>query len=83
MKTKFFVVCFSHEEYREYIHRKMANPNNQYMYYFVRNVHDLRGISANDLQGCYYGNWRARPDINEIKTMIHVIKGHWNSAGIV
>lgn len=82
----FYVVCHNHYEFQEYITEKRRSVPLSVglpQYVFVTSPNMLRGLSAERLQGCYYGNWKSRPDIEEIKTIIAVTKGHWNTAGIV
>ena len=64
-----FVVAGNYEQYRNHI-RKMRYDHKEYVY--VSDVRQLRGREK--IEGFYIGTWQDRPDIDEIKMTIAVIK---------
>ena len=64
-----FVVAGNYEQYLNHI-RKMRYDHKEYAY--VSDPLQLRGRET--IEGFYIGTWRDRPDIEEIKTIIAMIK---------
>lgn len=64
-----FVVAGNYEQYLNHI-RKMRYDPNEYVY--VSDPLQLRGRET--IEGFYIGTWQDRPDIEEIRTIIAMIK---------
>lgn len=68
-----FIVSGNHQEFADYLRRKMADTESHgVLYHYVSSVDMLRGF--NDLQGFYIGSWRDRKDIEEIQMVIATSK---------
>lgn len=64
-----YIVAGNYNEYQAYVKRK---PRIEYYYKYVSGVDTLRGLS--EVNGAYIGTYYQRPDIEDIKDAIAVIK---------
>ena len=74
-RKKIYVVCGTHEQYTNYCWKKQHEGSTA-KYIYVNSVDILRGLS--EIEGVYIGTWRYRPDIEEIKQQISIIKFRMN-----
>lgn len=76
-KQLFFVVAGTFEQYKQYLAKKKSKAGMLRMedlndYRYVSDVDQLRGLD--DIKGVFYGTWKDRKDIEEIKTAIAISK---------
>jgi hypothetical protein len=64
-----YVVAGNYNEYQAYVKRK---PRIEYYYKYVSSVDTIRGLSS--IEGCFIGSYASRKDIEDIKTLIIIIK---------
>lgn len=64
-----YIVAGNYNEYQAYVKRK---PRIECYYKYVAGPLTLRGLS--DIDGFYIGSYESRPDIEEIKSAIAIIK---------
>lgn len=64
----FYVVAGTHNEFLEYTKNKIDDK----FYIYVSGVDKLRGLS--EIEGCFYGSYKSRKDIQDIETQIKIIK---------
>ena len=87
-RKRIFVVAGSHREYLEVIQKKRAEFFSEPLvteeifpeYIYVSHVDVLRGRS--EIEGFYYGTYWSRPDLNDIKFAIDIIKARQKIDGI-
>jgi hypothetical protein len=68
-----FYVAGNWTEYQAYRKRKEQEGKDVSNWRYVSSVSDLRGLS--EVKGFYIGDYESRPDIEEIREAIHIIKG--------
>lgn len=68
MSKDFYVVAGTHNEFLEYTKNKIDDK----FYIYVSGVDKLRGLS--EIEGCFYGSYKSRKDIQDIETQIKIIK---------
>jgi hypothetical protein len=64
-----YIVAGNYNEYQAYVKRK---PRIEYYYKYVSSVDTIRGLS--EINGAFIGTYDQRPDIEDIKDTIAVIK---------
>lgn len=64
-----YIVAGNYEQYQNYVKRK---PRIEYYYKYVHSIDTIRGLS--EIEGAFIGTYDQRPDIEEIKTLITIIK---------
>ena len=64
-----FVVAGNFGEFLSHMN-EMGYDHSEYVY--VSDIIQLRGLT--EVEGCYIGTWRERPDIDEIRELIDIIK---------
>lgn len=64
-----YIVAGNYNEYQAYVKRKTRD---QVYYKYVSGVDRIRGLS--EIDGCYIGTYDQRPDIEDIKALITIIK---------
>jgi len=69
-----YIVAGNYNEYQAYVKRK---PRIECYYKYVATANTLRGLSSID--GFYIGSYESRPDIEEIKSAIAIIKANHNT----
>lgn len=76
-KTPFYVVAGSYDQYKNYLAKKKSEAGILRMqdlndYRYVSHADELRGLE--NIKGAFYGTWKDRKDIEEIKTAIAISK---------
>ena len=64
MKTRFFVICGTFEEFRYYTREHQLKTKSLYDYVYCDSVVKTRGIR--DVHGVFYGTWYNLPNIREL-----------------
>jgi hypothetical protein len=72
-----FVVAGNVREYNQHIHKMGYNKNE---YVFVSDVIQLRGLET--IEGFYLGTYKDRPDLNQINSLIQIIKHRNKGLGV-
>lgn len=82
-----YIVAGNYNEYQAYVKRK---PRIEYYYKYVAGIDTIRGLS--EINGAFIGTYDQRLDIEEIKTLITIIKSkqqiakaikyQWKDAGV-
>ena len=72
-----YIVAGNYEQYQAYVKRK---PRIEYYYKYVSGVDTLRGLS--EIEGAFIGTYDQRPDIEDIKRMIIIIKSKSQIASV-
>jgi hypothetical protein len=72
-QEKLFIVAGNREQYREWVKTNLTRFPNILLqnFVYVSGPEIFRGYS--EVHGFYIGNYRERPDIEEIKNMIMII----------
>lgn len=64
MKTRFFVICGTFEEFMQYTRKHQIENVTSYDYVYCNSVVKTKGIS--DVHGVFYGTWYNLPNIGEL-----------------
>jgi hypothetical protein len=72
-----FVVAGNRHEYNHHIDKMGYNPNE---YVYVSDPMQLRGLET--IEGFYLGSYYDRPDLNEINSLIQIIKHRNKGLGV-
>lgn len=64
-----YIVAGNYEQYKEYVKRK---PRIECYYKYVFSIDTIHGLS--EIEGAFIGTYDQRPDIEEIKRLITIIK---------